>query len=371
MKSTLRLAAMPAFVALFLAGNAFAGNPSAGTYDDRWYLTAGAGANLQDSARDTENTTQGTLGVGKFINRRWSVDAELNYQNPKANRDEDLNFSQYGISIDARRHFREEGRRFNPYLVGGVGYQRAEEEYDAFPSPNSPGQDKRGYATAKLGVGVQADFNRVWLRGEVAARHSFDSDSLISPGSNGFTDTLAQVTVGIPLGARTVAQAVEAPDVPVQPSTCLDSDGDGLSDCQDSCPNSTAGQAVGPDGCAVPLTIDLRGVNFAFDSDHLMPGAQETLDEAVRILQQYPDLRVEVAGHTDSIGSEAYNQNLSERRAAVVYRYLVERGVSQERLAGPNGYGESQPLAPNTHEDGSDNPEGRAQNRRTELRTED
>ena len=143
-----------------LAAPAFAQDSRAGAYDDRWYITTGAGANQQDSDRNTENAATYTLGVGKFINPRWSVDAELNYQNPKLNPNEDLNWSQYGISVDARRHWRQEGRRWNPYVLMGVGYQRAEEEFDAFPSPDSPGQDSRGYATAKLGAGVQADFQR-------------------------------------------------------------------------------------------------------------------------------------------------------------------------------------------------------------------
>ena len=146
-----------------------------------------------------------------------------------------------------------------------------------------------------------------------------------------------------------------------------DSDGDGVTDCNDRCPGSQAGQAIGPDGCPVPLTIDLRGVNFDFDKATLRPDAQAILAEAVEILGNHPDLRVEVAGHTDAIGTDAYNQGLSERRARAVYDYLTSNGIDASRLVGPNGYGESRPIAPNTNPDGSDNPEGRAQNRRTEL----
>jgi OOP family OmpA-OmpF porin len=85
------------------------------------------------------------------------------------------------------------------------------------------------------------------------------------------------------------------------------------------------------------------------------------------VLKKYPQLRVEVAGHTDSIGSDAYNQKLSEHRAKAVYEYLTSNGVDAGRLVGPVGYGKSRPIAPNTNPDGTDNPEGRAQNRRTEL----
>lgn len=156
--------------------------------------------------------------------------------------------------------------------------------------------------------------------------------------------------------------------IPAQ--TCggnLDSDGDGITNCNDRCPNSTAGQAIGPDGCPVPLTIDLRGVNFDFDKATLRPDAIAILETAVAILSQYPQMRVEVAGHTDSVGSDAYNQGLSQRRASAVYNYMTTHGIDASRMSGPNGFGELRPIAPNTNPDGTDNPVGRARNRRTEL----
>src|SRR3546814_11557776 len=74
-----------------------------------------------------------------------------------------------------------------------------------------------------------------------------------------------------------------------------------------------------------------------------------------------------MAGHTDSKGTDAYNQALSERRASAVYDYLTSNGIDAGRLVGPVGYGESRPLAPNTNDDGSDNPAGRSRNRRPAL----
>src|SRR3546814_11057484 len=74
-----------------------------------------------------------------------------------------------------------------------------------------------------------------------------------------------------------------------------------------------------------------------------------------------------LAGHTDSKGTDAYNQALSERRASAVYDYLTSNGIDAGRLVGPVGYGESRPIATNTNADGSDNPEGRARHRRTAL----
>jgi OOP family OmpA-OmpF porin len=111
----------------------------------------------------------------------------------------------------------------------------------------------------------------------------------------------------------------------------------------------------------------LRGINFDFNKSNIKREFEPVLDEAARILQENPAVRVSVEGHTDSIGSEAYNQRLSERRANAVKRYLVAHGVAADRLEAV-GKGESQPVAPNRTPDGKDNPEGRAMNRRVELK---
>src|SRR5690606_19294247 len=81
-----------------LAGLAFASAASAQEFDDRWYLTGTAGMNIQDNARETRNAPFGAIGVGRFISPAWSVDGELNYQNPQADANQDLNWSQYGAS---------------------------------------------------------------------------------------------------------------------------------------------------------------------------------------------------------------------------------------------------------------------------------
>jgi len=354
--------------AALLGGLAFAQAASAQEFDDRWYLTGSAGFNFQDTDRTTNDAPFVTLGLGKFISPNWSLDGELNYQNPNFESNQDLNWSQYGVSLDLRRHFIQDGRGWNPYLLFGLGYQKAEEEY-VINAPTSPAQREDGNLAAKLGVGLQTTFDkRVAVRAELAYRADFDDQSVAAPNEDWFGDVLASVGVVIPLGPAPVAAAPEPAPAPVAPSCAdLDDDGDGVNNCDDKCPTSEAGQIIGPDGCPVPVSIDLKGVNFDFDKATLRPDAVSVLSEAAEILKRYPELRVEVAGHTDSKGSDAYNQKLSERRATAVYDYLTGNGVAASRLIGPVGYGESRPIAPNTNEDGSDNPEGRAKNRRTEL----
>ncbi|WP_147674774.1 OmpA family protein [Vulcaniibacterium tengchongense] len=329
-----------------LAGLAFAQAASAQEFDDRWYLTGSAGFNIQDNDRGTRNAPFGAIGLGKFLNENWSLDGELNYQNPNNDANQDLNWSQYGISLDLRRHFTAEGRNWAPYILMGLGYQRSEEEFDAFPSPNSPGEREDGNLAAKVGVGIQSALagKRAAIRTELAYRADFDDTSVSAPSEDWFGDVLASVGVVIPLGAPAVAAP---PPAPAAPSCAdLDDDGDGVNNCDDKCPGSQAGQTIGPDGCPVPVSIDLKGVNFDFDKSTLRADAVAILSEAVQILQRYPELRVEVAGHTDLCGTDAYNQKLSERRAKAVYDYLTSNGIDASRLVGPIGYGESRPLEP-------------------------
>jgi len=107
--------------------------------------------------------------------------------------------------------------------------------------------------------------------------------------------------------------------------------------------------------------IELDGINFELNSADLTATSATRLDKAVATLNRRSEINVEVAAHTDSSGSDKYNQALSERRAASVMDYLVSHGIKADRV-NSKGYGESQPIADNTTS------EGRAQNRRVELR---
>lgn len=115
-------------------------------------------------------------------------------------------------------------------------------------------------------------------------------------------------------------------------------------------------------------TIELENVYFKFNKAELREDSKAIIDEKlVKVLKNNPEIIIEVGSHTDSKGTEAYNRNLSQKRAEMVIKYLRGKGISKNRLV-PKGYGESKPVAPNKNEDGSDNPEGRKQNRRTEFR---
>ncbi len=139
----------------------------------------------------------------------------------------------------------------------------------------------------------------------------------------------------------------------------LDSDGDGVVDRKDRCPQTPAGVKVDRKGCAEPIV--LKGVNFENDSAVLTAKARSILDGVADSLKKRPDIKITIAGHTDSRGSSAYNKMLSQRRADSVRRYLGSKGVKVSNLVA-KGFGEEQPIATN------DTAAGRADNRRVELR---
>lgn len=119
----------------------------------------------------------------------------------------------------------------------------------------------------------------------------------------------------------------------------------------------------------VPKEIVLRGIPFAFNDRTIRPEFLSDLNETVRLLNDNPTLSVLIEGYADAVGPESFNLRLSRARAEAVRDYLVASGVAADRLR-VVGRGEIEPLAPNARDDGSDNPEGRAVNRRVELSAE-
>lgn len=127
-----------------------------------------------------------------------------------------------------------------------------------------------------------------------------------------------------------------------------------------------------PEMCLLPVppkvdeTFVINNVYYDFNKAELKEESFPALDEMARMLNYYPTMVVEIGAHTDNVGSDDYNQKLSEARAKAVVDYLISKGISAERLQS-KGYGETMPIAENRI-DGKDNPEGRAKNRRTEFK---
>lgn len=115
------------------------------------------------------------------------------------------------------------------------------------------------------------------------------------------------------------------------------------------------------------IRVTLPGdVLFDFDKSDIRADARPVLGQLAGVLLSMPGDPVVITGHTDAKGSDDYNQALSERRAELVRNWLADLGVEADRMT-PDGMGEAQPVAPNQHPDGSDDPEGRQKNRRVEF----
>jgi len=136
----------------------------------------------------------------------------------------------------------------------------------------------------------------------------------------------------------------------------LDSDGDGVPDYRDKCPGTPQGALVDKDGCWV-----IGDTLFDFDKYNIKAKYHPVLDQVATVFRKNPFLKVEIQGHTDNFGTQAYNQILSNRRARAVMNYLVKSGIDQKRLSAV-GYDFSRPRASNETET------GRALNRRVQFR---
>ncbi len=111
----------------------------------------------------------------------------------------------------------------------------------------------------------------------------------------------------------------------------------------------------------------LKNIYFEYNMADIRTDAANELDKLVELLNDNPEIKIEMGSHTDSVASEVYNIELSQRRAESTVNYLIRKGIATERLVA-KGYGESKPIARNTNPDGTDNPEGRQRNRRTEFK---
>ena len=143
----------------------------------------------------------------------------------------------------------------------------------------------------------------------------------------------------------------------------LDNDGDGFPDATDKCPNNPGIAETG--GCPKSKEITrgqlvLKGVNFESGKSVLLKGSHKVLDEVAESLREWPEINIEIQGHTDASGNAAKNLTLSQERAETVRQYLIDKGIAPNRLTAV-GYGEDKPIADNATR------AGRAQNRRVEI----
>ena len=295
----------------------------------------------------------GTVLWGHLLSDNLSVEVAPTFSIFDTGQGKGTDFYQYGGTIDGAWAFTSRTQSsIVPFVLAGVG--GAYEDVQ-------PVTGKKGVFLADAGAGVTGPI-AYGLKWRAEARYVHDFQTQFH--GHGDNDYRFSAGLEIPLGR--VVHTVQAAPEPVQvvkevPRPWVDSDGDGVDDEHDKCPNTPHGLKVDADGCVIPgQVIVLRGVTFEFNKSRIQPNAAAVLDNIVPAFTGQATLRVEIGGHTDSIGSAAYNQGLSQRRAEAVREYLISKGAKPEQLTAV-GYGKSQLLI---------NPEKNADDRELNRRVE-
>lgn len=316
-------------------------------YDNRWHVGVTGGVARLNSSRlsDSFSPYYGAY-FGRFFTPNLSLELQIDSYSTEFEGTDlarvGLNpafggsdFDIYGYGIGARWHFGDEAAQHRPFALLGIGIQ----EHDNFVDD---GRDM--YASA--GVGLQSKFGDNWrLRSQLEFRYDNERDTRIDKNTDsGFLDVIASIGLGYSFGE---------PPRPPQPEPA---------------PVVAPAPRPAPPPPPPPPAPDTEAlfefdstVFFAFDSAVVRDEARAELNEAAGILAARSELiLIEVAGHTDDVGDDSYNQRLSERRAQSVADYLVNQGIARNRLQ-VVGFGETRPKVPNSTS------ENRAQNRRVVL----
>ena len=377
----------------------------AGEQEMRPYLSGGVAYTFADSDRNSNGGQGLFLGAGKTINQFWGLEFGGFYNGFDSGTGSPAEWRELGAKLDGLFFYSREAA-FSPYFGVGVGGVKTDlktaptgSSTDAFVDAGL-GFFKYFAANGGVDLGMRADLRYRWV----------DADELPTAVNSSFSEPVLRLSLVVPMGARATSLEPTAAATAASPTGSRiaagkvvpnDNDGDGVLDDTDNCPGTPGGWLIDARGCPVDsdhdgvpdnldkcpgtaagITVDAKGcpvaaavagagrsfenVNFAFDKADLTDYAKALLDNAANVIgglvQKYPSLKIDVSGHTDWMGTDAYNQALSERRANAVKDYLTRKGVDPARVSS-FAYGETKPVAPN------DTEEGRALNRRAEVRT--
>jgi OmpA-OmpF porin, OOP family len=319
-------------LALAIGAAGFAAQ-SATADEGRFYIVPGIQWMDFDSERQSDDELGYNVGVGYGLTDKLST--ELTYSrinmSTLAGRDR-----LRAYRLDLVYNLDTAVGKLSPYFVGGIGDTKFDTNKDT---------------TVNLGAGLRHRFNdRVEWRAAARTFYGFD---------DGTYDFGIDTGLVFHLGAAPAPRVAATP----APTPIADADGDGVPDDRDACPDTPRNYAVDERGCPIMLDEVARitlNVQFDFDQAVVKPEYFEDIRRVADFLAANDDVVATLEGHTDSTGSDEYNQDLSERRAAAVRQVLIDRfGVSAARISSV-GYGESRPVTSNATS------EGRALNRRVE-----
>lgn len=320
MKRSFRLLPLAGILLASLAAQADEGD---------WYVSPSIVYTDDDGDRLIDDSLSGIqIQVGREMSENFLLEGLLGYHDIDGYPGQ----KHLELGFNAIRNFRPDSL-FSPYVIGGLGYLRADADLPDFGGVPTAGTTSNS-VTATAGLGLQISLGESpWsLRAEYRLRHAFDS--------TGLTDQIGSIGIQYSFGGSSERPVPVAASKP-EPTGYSDSDHDGVTDDSDRCPGTVAGARVDSSGCEIQEAIEFKHIYFGFDSDVVLPAAGRLLERAASILLRHPDLQVEIAGYADTMGSERYNMALSERRAEAVREFLEKAGVNPSNLA-VRGYGESQ-----------------------------
>lgn len=327
--------------------------------DTPQYIAVMPGYFRADSGRGVgRKGVTASVMYGRRFSPHWGFELNLMGSTLETGGGQGTDFYQQGGTVDAVYDLWDRGAGWTPFALLGLG---------AVQNDVVPDSDDSVDFLVNAGLGLVSTPFTSWgikLRGE--GRYQYDTFK------SGQSDLRFLAGVEIPFGNRRVElEPLAPPTVEIRevvkevyvPVPFVDTDHDSIEDSRDKCPDTPQGLKVDADGCAiVGQALELRGVTFEFNKSTLQLNAQTVLDYVAKGMKGQPGMTVEIAGHTDSVGSAAANLKLSQRRAESVRTYLLGQGVDASRMASV-GYGESQLLInPDT------TPIDRERNRRVEFK---
>lgn len=341
-----------------------------------------------DEARDADYAYGGGLLLGRPVTDWLGVEINAMAYSQRQEVDPDLYDRGAGIGVDLV--VSNWSWRKRPFLTVGAGFLYEEIQLVDYGS---------GYLNLGAGLTMPISSHGLALRAELRGMLIFNDRAIANEDS--LLDAHARVGLVYPFGAPPQVSAVGPAPVVTEPPRAVsttplfdagsdrdgdgvpdhsdacagtgpgvavdfrgcsaDTDRDGVTDDLDACPNTLAQFNVDERGCAILQSVVLEQINFEVNSAKLDYNARTLLAELGACLVGQPSMQLEIAGHSDNLGSQAENLLISQQRAQAVLDYLVRYGIPAARLRA-EGYGEFQPVGDNATED------GRALNRRVEIR---
>lgn len=322
---------LSALVATLISSGVFADN-------HKFEVQVGVGRELFSEARD--DATTGSLGFGYVVNKNWTLEAVASGFNTEvSNSNLDVDGRQYRLdalyNIDTTSLWR-------PFVAFGVGDQ----------SIKVKGMKNDRDTLVNVAGGIKHSLGGNWeFRSDLRFFNSLDRE---------YTDLALNAGISYLFGAEPVRAAAPVVAAPA-PKPEVDTDGDGVFDSKDQCPDTPKQYKVDAVGCPMELTETVAvklAVKFDTAKSIVKDEYVDDIGNLAKFMDQYANTVVTVEGHTDSQGSDAYNEKLSQQRAEAVKQVLITKfGIAADRITA-KGFGESKPVADNA------TAAGREENRR-------